>query len=135
MMKVFENEFLIISIEEKNNLYVEKWLPATQKMTDKEWKESRIKLKEIFLKYKPNKILSLTKEFYFPISPELQNWLAINITEKIGKMIEKVALIVPSDIVAELGVQELMEEKATGQLVSKYFEQEAKAREWLIKEK
>ena len=64
-MEIFENEFISIRIEEKNNLYVETWKPTTKDMSEEEWKASRIKLKEIFLQYKPDKLLTLTKEFYF----------------------------------------------------------------------
>ncbi len=131
-MEIFENEFISVKIEEENNLYVETWKPTTKEMTEEEWKASRIKLKEIFLQHKPDKLLTLTKEFYFAISPVLQEWMAENVTKIIGHLIKKVALIVPTEIVAELSVGQLMDEKETGQLTSKYFDNEEDARKWIV---
>ncbi len=131
-MKIFENEFIVISIEESNNLYVENWLPATKNMTKDQWKETRLKLRDAFLQYKTDKLLTLTKEFYFAITPELQEWLAEKVTKEVGHLIKKIALIIPTSVIAEMGVEQLMEEKETGKLLSKYFDDEQEARKWLF---
>ncbi len=130
-MKIFENELITMWYEEGNNLYVEKWKPTTEDMSEEQWKEMRLKTLELFVQYRANKILALSEEFYFVITPDLQEWLAENITKKAGQFVTKVAITVPTEIVAELSVEQLMEEMETGELNTKYFDSEQEAREWL----
>ena len=133
-MKVFENELLTMSYEKSDNLYVEKWQPTTKDMTEEQWKETRLKLMDVFVQYNADKILALSENFYFVITPELQGWLAENITKKVGHRVKKIAITVPAEIFSEVSVQQLMDEKETGELHTKYFGDEEEARAWLTEE-
>ena len=130
-MEVYKNEYLSIKIDETNKVLIEEWYATTTEMTKDEWKETRHKFKDVFLQYKLNKFLSLCKELYFVITPELQKWMAENITKGSEHLVEKAALVIPSEIFAEVSLEQTMSEKETGKLDTVFFDDEQNARNWL----
>jgi len=131
-MTFLDDNFITMSVEEENKLYIEKFKPTTGEWTADQWKETRLKLVEIFTIYKTDKILSLCEDLYFSIAPELQVWLAENVSVKIGGYIKKIAIIISNDMIVQMGVEQLMEEKVTGQITTRYFANESDARNWLF---
>ena len=130
-MEVFKNKFLSIKVDKVNKVLVEEWYATTKDMTSDEWKETRQKFKEVFLQYKLSKFLSLCNQLYFVITPELQVWMAENITKGSEHLVEKAALVVPTEIFAEVSLEQTMDEKATGKLDTSFFDNEQNARNWL----
>ncbi len=100
-------------------------------MTEDEWNATRQKFKTVFLQYKLNKFLSLCKEFYFLITPELQEWMAENITKGSEHLVEKAALVIPSELFVEVSLEQTMDEMETGKLDTAFFDNEQNARDWL----
>lgn len=74
---------------------------------------------------------------FFVISPELQQWHAKNISTQIAKTLPnpellKVAIVVSEDFISQLSIEQTLEEHATTGEISRYFEDECEAREWLL---
>ena len=132
-MVVLENDFITMEVEEQNNLFVEKFTSKTSEWTADKWKETRLKLISIFTEQRANKILSFCEDLVFSLTPDLQSWLSDNVSSKIGAFIKKIAIIVPADMLIQLGVEQLMDEQNTGQLTTRYFDNENDARVWLMK--
>lgn len=130
---VFEDDFITMMVEEENNLFVEKFKTQTSEWTAEQWKETRLMLIEVFLAQRANKILSFCEDLRFPLTPDLQQWLAESVSSQIGHLVKKIAISLPSDMLIQLGVEQLMDEKDTGHLSTRYFDNESDARAWLMK--
>ena len=130
-MEVFKNKYLSIKVDETKKVLIEEWYPTTKEMTNDEWKATRYKFKDIFLQYNLSKFLSLCKELYFLITPELQEWMAENITKGSEDLVEKAALVIPTELFAEVSLEQTMDEMETGKLDTAFFDNEQNARNWL----
>lgn len=131
-MKVYENEYIIIKVEKEGNICFEAWKPATKTMTKKEWKDARIQLMNIVLEYECECLLSSATNLHTIITPDLQEWLAQNISKKVGHLIKKIAITLPEELFSEASVKQLMKEKETAKMETQYFNTEENARKWLL---
>lgn len=77
------------------------------------------------------------RENFFTLSPELQSWHANNIAFKIPEYSKdpqniKIALVVSSDFISQLSIEQTMEEDQTMEDTTKYFDSKEEAMEWLL---
>lgn len=128
---IYKNQFLEVDYEEENNLVVSYWAPTTGQMTLSQYKDCMKDLADLYQKNADyTKSLVIMKDFNFPVEPELQAW-GNSLFD--GVEIEKTALIVPSDFIAGLSVKQSIEDLDKGAKIQ-YFDDEEKAREWLVEE-
>ena len=75
-----------------------------------------------------------SKNFEFTISPEIQKWIDEKIFPRYIKAgVKKFAYIMSSDMVAQLSIEQTMEEQQASQgFQTNYFDNEADARKWLL---
>lgn len=70
--------------------------------------------------------------FGFTISPELQSWIDLEITPGyISAGLDKMAIILPATIFAQVSVEQLIDEENTSQISTNYFDNEEDAFKWI----
>jgi hypothetical protein len=73
-----------------------------------------------------------TVNFFFPIEPTLQIWVAETILPKIAEAgCKKIAFLTSEDFVAQLSVEQTMEERDDLSFQVRYFLSESEAFSWL----
>jgi hypothetical protein len=107
------------------------WTPLSEDMSEEEFlSEIRIlatKVEEV----KPFAILDDTTHFAFPITPELQTWVGEEIFPRfIAAGVRRYALIVSSEFIAQLSIEQTMEE-AGSNFQTAYFDSAEKAAAWI----
>ncbi len=102
-------------------------------MTEEDYKEDVkhwVKTAEI---YTPGRLFVDDRDMKFLISPEFQNWINQNlIVPGIKYGMRKVAFLESPEIFAQVSVEQLMDENEDTILKIKYFEDDTKAKEWLL---
>jgi len=131
-MDVFENEFLTVSYNPKNQILTAVWTSATKQMTDAGFQES---IQEGVWKnigrYKPIGFIGDVQQFSFIINPKLQKWYGTNISSVFGTHTKKIAMIMSQDFISQFSVEEAIEEDNQSGFVTRYVSDETEAFIWL----
>jgi len=131
-MEAYKSNFQTIRIYEDLKLLAKEWTPDTEYMSEQKFKEEVEKIAEVAEKYKVEKFHDNTTNFLFPISPELQTWVNESIfTRFIAAGLRKYALIVSKEMIAQLSIEQTMEEENASSFQVRYFDSPEKASEWL----
>ncbi len=131
-MEVFENEFVTVIWDEAQNILKAVWTPETEHMTDQEFKDSIQRgVWENIAQYKPKGFIGETREFLYVIAPEAQEWYAQNISNVLGTHTKKIAMIISEDFIAQLSVEQTIEEDQQSGWTTRYFTQESDALQWI----
>ncbi len=109
-MIIHEHNLQIIDFKANNFLFIVRWTALTKKMTADNFKEQFMAYLKYLLKYTPKFVLFDMKEFDFPITPELQNWIDKEITSHEKKICQKQAILMPTELIAELGIAQTLDE-------------------------
>jgi hypothetical protein len=74
------------------------------------------------------------RNFLFSMSPALQEWSASEVTSKMFAKNPNIrtAVLVSSDFISQLSIEQALEEDAETIQTTKYFEDEQEAREWIL---
>lgn len=140
-MKVtlLENKYCSIYLDLDLNLFEQYWHSESSDMEEEDYKEPHLIMRNHLLgkAYAPHLFFLDNRLNFFVISPELQQWHAKNISTKIAETLPnpellKVAIVVSEDFISQLSIEQTLEEHATTGEISRYFEDEHEAREWLL---
>ncbi|HAS42166.1 MAG TPA: hypothetical protein DCS93_16940 [Microscillaceae bacterium] len=136
---VLENQYCSIYIDMELNLYEQYWHSASSDMEEEDYKEIHLKVRDHLVSHAyPLRGFFLDNRLnFFVISPELQAWHAENVSAKLEAALLnarelKVAIVVSEDFISQLSIEQTMEENATSGEVSRYFQDEYEAKEWLL---
>ena len=139
MQKVLESKYLNIIYTPHLKLLSIDYQLTTEEITEQEWKELMHSILRNIGKYDPYFLISDNRDMKFVISLDLQVWFAKEIYEFIQKQpirLEKFALILPQDLIAELSVQQTVDESKAMQLKSPYkqkiFTEVIEAEKWIF---
>lgn len=133
MKEIYRSKYDVIYVDETHGIVKNEWQPATINMTWDEFKFELIELKKIVVANKTKGILGDTKLLQFSIAPEYQTWIAENyFPEVLAAGLKKYGIIVSTDLLTELSVEQTIEEVQANPFESKYFDTQEKAYKWLI---
>ena len=126
-----KSKYTEISYEQENSLIIQKFLSSTDKMNDDEFKEEMNKFVGMCEKYKPEHELVHLLDMKYIIASDMQAWMGKEIFPRYENIIKRMAFFVPSELFAQISVEQTMEEEAGQKFIQQYFENEAEARKWL----
>ncbi|OJJ21521.1 hypothetical protein BKI52_13335 [marine bacterium AO1-C] len=134
-----EGKFCSMYYDEDLDLYEQYWSTDSEDMEDEDYKEIHTYLGDYLIKhsYTPHNFLLDNRENNFSMSPELQEWQAVNVLGRIAATLPhperlKIAVLVSEDFISQLSIEQAIEENETTDDTTKYFEEEQAAREWLF---
>ena len=133
-MELYKSEFIVITIDQQKSII--KWIwskeTSSEKMTAEIFKRELLKETELIEKYKPKFILMDTFDFGFGIAPDIQTWIDKEVYPKWAKSgIKKIALLMSQEIIAQLSIEQAIDENSSKEMISKFFETEQLALVWL----
>lgn len=133
-MVLYQSEFVEIIYEAQNSLIIDKFLSNSENMEDEDFKKDMMAFVELCEKHKPSRELVHLLEMRYTIAPAMQQWMNTVIFPHYENIIKRMAFLVPTELIAQLSVEQTMEEEAGQKFLQKYFDSEADARSWLLKE-
>jgi hypothetical protein len=109
-----------------------------QRATDHDYMEAMLALKEFMMVHKPIKSLFIT-DLSFTITPDLQDWTNAHVMMPLaegGAAPQRTAFLIPEQAYKQMLIEILALEQAVEETNKtnpiQYFEDEAKARNWLF---
>jgi hypothetical protein len=126
------SDFLNISSILNGKAIKIQWLPDSYRMTDEIFQKEIEAEKTATETTKPQSIFADTLQMRFSIPPPLQQWhnnLIFPLFNSVG--VKKLAILVSHDIFVQVSIEQLIDEGATTGFITKYFDSEASALEWI----
>lgn len=111
------------------------WFPATEKMTEEEFKDEAMIAANFVAEKQPRFTLFNSSQLYFTISLDLQQWTGEKLVPIYkGARLEKMAIIIPQEFIAQLAIEqtvdEAQEEGAVELYDIEYMDNEDTAIDW-----
>jgi hypothetical protein len=100
-------------------------------MTEEDFKSINLFYVESFEKMPVKAFLIDSREFAFSVSPELQSWVAEHIISRaIALGLKKLAFMVSKEFIAQLSIEQTIEEGGDIPFQTQYFDELSKAKDW-----
>lgn len=104
----------------------------TQKMRSGEYLKELKGFIELIKEHQPKSIFADTREFYFTIVSDIQEFINQNILALYSEVgVEKHAILVSPDIFTAISIELTMEEDEQPSYENRYFDNEAAVKAWL----
>jgi len=134
MIEVLRTKYDVIYVDEANRIVKNEWSTDTIDMNWEEFKTELLTLKEIVVNNNTYGILGDTSGLRYGITPEQQDWIAQNyFPEVIAAGLKKYGIIVSTDLVTELSVEQTIDENQNALFATQYFDNQEEAYQWLLK--
>lgn len=132
--KVLESQYCEISYYPENQMLSHTWFPSTETMRDAEFKEIVEEWLELVIKYEIKVHLLDSLNLRFPVSPDVQDWMAsIIVKQAVESGLQKMAIILPDEFISQLSTSQAIEENnMQAGLKSQYFNNQEEGFKWLL---
>lgn len=131
METLYQNKYLSLNFDAKKSFFQMIFRRETEFMTIEEYKADMLKCANFMKKNKHNRFLTDLTHFYFILNPELQRWINEDVFNFPQPPEYRTAVIISSDFVAQIGVEQMAEERPNPESVQ-YFSTDEEARKWLF---
>jgi hypothetical protein len=130
-----KTEFQVFTFDADNKLATIVWQENTNKMTEEQYQDEQIQCRDFCLRHKPTKLCVNSQNLFFVISPDLQVWTDANLVQPLMKEgVRRFAFIMPEDLFTQVSIHQAVEENQQQLESSRFFDKEAEAMSWLLKE-
>jgi len=131
-MEIYKDLFVQIESDNASKILICNWYKHTEKATADDFKNWNNTLVQKAFEVKPNGLLANTTDYYFTITPDLQDWSVKNVFEQFAKAgIKKVAMLVSKEIISQLSIEQFADEYKEDKLKTAYFDTKESAIKWL----
>ena len=132
-MELFKSFFVVITISNDKQVITNDWFLTTETMSDEQYKADMLKFAELAKIYKPKYHLIKSVNFKYTIAIEMQDWTNNTIfPQLIEAGIKKIAFLVSSAMIAQLSIEQTLDESNADAFIVKYFDPEIDANNWLL---
>ena len=130
---LYQSKFFLLKYDEELSIFENLWSESNL-LTEDDYKNELLNYANLAVKHKPRNYLVNSPDFAFTATPELQLWTVENVFPKtMHAEAKKMAIIVASDIFAQVSIEQTVEEGAelTNQVITRYFDDYQAAMAWL----
>ncbi|WP_250631644.1 hypothetical protein [Rhodoflexus caldus] len=132
---LFQNNFLTITQSDDIQGITIQWHTGSVRMSDDEFRESIIGIKNAILTAKPQAIFADTLHMEYAIVPELQEWHNEVVFPAMTSVnVNKLGIVVSQDIFTQISIEQLIEDSINNEIKVRYFSSPEAALEWLRNE-
>lgn len=115
----------------EKELIEQRFLPATINMKIDDFKQEMETFAAYCIKNKVPFHLIDTKQLAFTIEPKVQEWMNTEIFPRFEGISKKVAFLIPSDLFAQVSIEQTMSEEESKKYQSAFFDEKTEALKWL----
>lgn len=131
MKTIYENDFYLIKYNEDTKIMRTNFKPTSIPKTTEQARNDVINTTKFIEKYKPAYFISNQKENKYPFKVDEQKWIAETFAAVLIKIkLKKIAFILPEELIAELSLQQTIEESGKLPFAVKYLSSEKEATQW-----
>lgn len=132
MKEIYSSEFKKTMYDADKSLIINEWTNAP--MTDEDFRRDILIWVEQCEKYRIQNMIADTRLFKFAVTPELQEWTnTVTFPRIIAAGLKKFAIVESADMLAQLSLEQTMDEESTGVFASRFFGTVEDAMKWIDK--
>lgn len=131
-MEISKSHYSVYDYDIVHEILKSSWF-NTHELTQESFKEE-LKNSEVaaFEKIQPHSYLVDSSNFQFIIETSTQEWISQNIFPVYVKNgLKKMAFLVSSEVIAQISIEQVMDEERSKTFQIKYFDKETEAIDWL----
>lgn len=133
MITVYKDKYVTIAYDLSLSCSFLTWTVQTEYMTDEEFRQIQMIYNNCNVDYLIKRTLLDTHDLRFLIGLETQQWLAENLYPRaIAAGMKRVAVVVSEELIAQLSVEQAIQEDKTDSFQTQYFDNKDEALEWLF---
>jgi hypothetical protein len=132
MQIIYQSTFCKYVYYAEDKLLIGRWV-NTDRLTQDIFKEELLRGElQAVEQCKPELYLIDSSNFWLPITPDTQTWIAQNISANYAKNgVKKLAFLISSEFIAQLSIEQTNSTTFTRGVNKKHFEDEKNALNWL----
>ncbi len=132
-MEIFRSRYQVHHYQDDDKMLYNVWTTETVNMNGEIFKEQEKSLLDNIASFKPKYILSDGRDFNFPISPIMQQWMNEE-AQKIyqGAQTQRIAIVLPIEFISQLSVTQFFDAIEPNQTETRYFSSINEAKHWLF---
>jgi 6-pyruvoyl-tetrahydropterin synthase len=133
--QIYKSPNLIIEYDPENKMIITTWIVKDLNFTTEDFKRELMHYLDAVQGREVHSFLIDTREYNFPLTPEISQWIIENITPKLEQAgVKKFAYVLPKEFVSRIGVELLIDEaQKESKIIRRFFEDYDQAKQWLIK--
>ncbi len=132
-MKMYESPYLTIQYIEEGNYQINTWLPNSQNLDDAIFKTEVAEQAKIALEKNTFAFITDASSLLFTIHPDVQEWVNQTIFKDMYEAgVKKLALLSSTDTVAQLSIEQLVDDYTLKSFAIEFFDNTEKAKEWIL---
>ncbi len=132
-MKILhKDQFSEMLFDEQKGIFYHNMFPETKNMEEEDFKEMLITWKNFVNLYKADKATIDSKNLFFPMTPEIQQWIVDEINAKVTIENTKTAFLMPEDFILTLAAEQYIDEANDTGRETRYFSTIEEAEDWLL---
>jgi len=129
-MKLYESDSVTVFLREENGTIVMDWKRETGNWSKDDFKNENQRIMNVLRGHKAKYLLSLSRNFLYPITPDQQLWLSDHVFKAHKKNgVRKLAVIMSDEYISQLSFEQLVDE--AGIIPAALFSNEEDAQLWL----
>ncbi len=136
MDTIKQTRYYIIKFDKENRVIEVEWKKDVLDLFEDEYKKILDEIHAQFYDYKPLYLLHNSKDFVYPMTESLQEYITENFSKKVLPEvgIRKVAYVFPTDYLSQIGLEMLVNkaEAAQPSILRMFFDNRDDAYNWLI---
>jgi len=130
-MQLYQTNFLTINLHE--NFIELIWTKESERAKAEDFKVWNNAIADMVEKHSPTCMLANCLNYFFTITPELQEWSVENVFNRFEKAgLKRLAMLMSTAFISQLSIEQFVEEANTS-LITRYYDNESLAKDWLLK--
>ena len=132
MLTIAKTEFSENYWHDGKSLLEFHWInQENQNMEVHNFQEALLKYVDLVKTHKPNAVLVNAEKLSFVIDPQVQQWVDENINAVTNAFIKKMAVILPTNLIEQLSIEQVLDEKEAKKISVQFFDNYQQAFAWL----
>lgn len=133
MKELYQDRYVRILMDTQCALLEKCWSGNTLDMSEDEFKAIGYQIIDFLKKYRPRYLLCDTSHFNYIILPDMQHWIDRHVAKTaVETGIVRMAYLASSDYIAQIAIEQSMDEIYAKAITSRCFTDEWQARSWLL---
>ncbi len=130
--ELYKSDYLIVKHETDNNILESEWFFSSINLSPETLKREMKNRMNYIENLRPKGILVNARNFFYKLSPAIQEWMNKEILKKYYEAgVEKMAFIISNDLIAQVSIEQAIQESDDTNTKIKYFDKIERARKWL----
>jgi len=134
MTEILKTEAISVLFNEENRGIYAYWALESEKIDENFFKQVNLLYVDYVKNHGATKLLIDAQNFRYPIAPELQEWVGTQIISVLLEAgLNKIAMVVSKEMIAQLSIEQTMEENKAVESFLMYFGSPEEAEKWIDK--